>query len=183
MNQYEQATLGGGCFWCMEAVFRHIAGVVTVISGYAGGVIPNPTYQLVSTGRTGHAEVVQITFDPATLSYRALLDIFFAVHDPTTPNRQGADIGPQYRSIILYHHESQHRIAKSVIDALNAAKVWPDPIVTELTPLAQFYPAEQEHQNYFQRHPDAPYCQFMIAPKVRKVQQHFSLHFRNPPQS
>ncbi len=183
MSRYEQATLGGGCFWCLEAVFQHIAGVITVVSGYAGGSTPNPTYQLVSTGKSGHAEVVQVTYDPDALSYRALLEIFFSIHDPTTPNRQGPDIGPQYRSIILYHHETQHRIAKSLIDELNAANIWPNPIVTELAPLSQFYPAEEEHQNYFQRHPHAPYCQFMIAPKVHKVQQHFSMYFREPPQS
>ncbi len=168
-----QATLGGGCFWCLEAAFDQVDGVVEVVSGYAGGHIPNPTYEQVSTGRTGHAEVVQITFDPAVISYRDLLDIFFTIHDPTTPNRQGADVGPQYRSIILYHDEEQRRIAEEILRELEVAGVWPDPVVTQVVPLNAFYRAEDYHQNYFQRNPHAPYCQFVVAPKVNKVRQKF----------
>ncbi len=171
---WEKATLGGGCFWCLEAAFDQVEGVVEVVSGYVGGHVANPTYEQVSTGRTGHAEVVQITFDPEVISYRELLDIFFTIHDPTTPNRQGADIGPQYRSIILYHDDKQRRIAEATIRELEAARVWPDPIVTELVPLKAFYRAEDYHQKYFQRNPHAPYCQLVVAPKVRKVQQKFA---------
>ncbi len=173
-RRLEQATLGGGCFWCLEAAFDQVAGVVEVVSGYAGGHVPHPTYEQVTTGRTGHAEVVQITFDPAIISYRELLDIFFAIHDPTTPNRQGADVGPQYRSIILYHDEAQRRIAEETIRELEAAGAWPDPIVTEVVPLEVFYRAEDYHQKYFQRNPYVPYCQLVVAPKVRKVRQTFA---------
>ena len=175
---YELATLGGGCFWCLEAAFEQVRGVVQVVSGYAGGDTPNPTYQQVSTGRTGHAEVVQITFDPDEISYRDILDIFFSIHDPTTPNRQGADIGPQYRSIILYHNEEQRRIAEETIRELDSAGVWPDPIVTQVAPLDVFYRAEEYHQHYFQRNPHVPYCQLVIAPKVRKVRQKFAYRLK-----
>ncbi len=174
----QQATLGGGCFWCLEAAFEQVRGVEKVVSGYAGGHIPHPIYEQVCTGRTGHAEVVQITFDPQEIGYRDLLDIFFAIHDPTTPHRQGADIGPQYRSIILYHDEDQKRIAEETIRELNAAGVWPDPIITQVAPLAAFYPAEEYHQRYFQRNPHVPYCQIVVAPKVRKVQQKFAYRLK-----
>ena len=178
---FQLATLGGGCFWCLEAAFQQVQGVENVVSGYAGGHLPHPTYQQVSAGRTGHAEVVQITFDPARVSYRDLLDIFFTIHDPTTPDRQGADIGPQYRSIILYHDAEQRRIAEEAIRALDAAGLWPDPIVTQVVPLTTFYPAEEYHQNYFQRNPHTPYCQLVVAPKVQKVQQKFSYRIKRPP--
>jgi peptide-methionine (S)-S-oxide reductase len=167
------ATLGGGCFWCLEAVFDELQGVERVVSGYAGGHVPNPTYQQVCTGTTGHAEVVQITFDPRVISFRELLQVFFAVHDPTTPNRQGADVGPQYRSIILYHDQEQKEIAEQVIAELEAARVWPNPIVTEVVPLQAFYPAEEYHQQYFKRNPQQPYCQVVIVPKVAKLRKAF----------
>ncbi len=169
------ATLGGGCFWCLEAAFELAPGVEQVVSGYAGGHIPHPTYQQVSGGRTGHAEVVQITFDPQKVSYQELLDIFFTIHDPTTPNRQGADIGPQYRSIILYHDDQQRRIATETCRKLDASGRWPAPIVTEIVPLLAFYPAEDYHQHYFRRNPHQPYCQLIIAPKVAKVKQKIRL--------
>lgn len=171
--QAEVATLGGGCFWCLEAVFRRLEGVLEVTCGYAGGQVPNPTYAEVSTGTTGHAEVVQVVFDPQRLSYRALLEVFFAVHDPTTRDRQGADVGPQYRSIVLYHTPEQRRVALEVIQNLEAEGAWPDPIVTEVVPLEAFYPAEAHHQRYFETHPDAPYCRAVIAPKLAKFRERF----------
>ena len=178
---WKQATLGGGCFWCLEAAFDQVKGVMEVVSGYAGGHVPNPTYEQVTTGRTGHAEVVQITFDPEVITFRELLDIFFTIHDPTTPNRQGADVGPQYRSIILYHDEAQRRIALETIRELEAAGVWPDPIVTEVVPLDAFYRAEDYHQKYFQRNPHVPYCQLVVAPKVQKVRQQFAYRLKPGP--
>ncbi len=182
-SDLEQAVLGGGCFWCLEAAFEQIRGVEQVIPGYAGGHVPHPTYEQVSTGRTGHAEVVQITFDPAVLSYRDILDIFFSIHDPTTPNRQGADVGPQYRSIILYANEEQRRIAEATLRELDAAGIWSDPIVTQVEPLTAFYPAEAYHHHYFQRNPHVPYCQLVVAPKVRKVRQHFPFWLKDAPSS
>ena len=182
-SQFQTATLGGGCFWCLEAAFEQVQGVEKVISGYAGGHVPNPTYEQVSTGRTGHAEVVQITFDPDVISYRDLLDIFFTIHDPTTPDRQGADVGPQYRSIILYHDEEQRRIAEETIRELETSGVWTDPIVTQVVPLTAIYPAEDYHQHYFQRNPHAPYCQFVVAPKVQKVRRKFSYRLKQTPGS
>ncbi|GIW07273.1 MAG: peptide methionine sulfoxide reductase MsrA [Dehalococcoidia bacterium] len=169
-----QATLGGGCFWCLEAVYTQLRGVEQVVSGYAGGSVPNPTYEQVCTGRTGHAEVTQITYDPAVISFRDLLDVFFTIHDPTTPNRQGNDIGPQYRSIILYHDDEQKRIAEETIAQLEAEKRWPNPIVTEVVPLTAFYPAEAYHQQYFENNPFQPYCQFVVAPKVAKARKAFA---------
>lgn len=169
----EVATLGGGCFWCLEAVYDELKGVEKVESGYAGGNVPNPTYEQVCSGRTGHAEVVQITFDPATISFKELLDVFFTIHDPTTRNRQGNDVGPQYRSIILYHDSGQRAVAEQAIAELNAAKLWGKPIVTELVPFTAFYPAEEYHQEYFQRNPYQPYCQLVVAPKVAKARKHF----------
>ncbi len=177
-TSFQTATLGGGCFWCLEAAFEQVKGVEQVVCGYAGGHVPNPTYEQVSTGRTGHAEVVQITFDPAEIRYRDLLDIFFSIHDPTTPDRQGADVGPQYRSIILYHDEEQRHIAESTLRELEAAGHWSAPIVTQVAPLIAFYPAEAYHQHYFQRNPHVPYCQFVVAPKVQKVRQKFSYRIK-----
>src|SRR5690606_28883326 len=152
----EQATLGGGCFWCLEAVYDEVQGVEKVVSGYAGGHVPNPTYEQVCGKRTGHAEVVQLTYDPEMISYRELLEIFFTIHDPTTPNRQGADVGPQYRSIILYHDEEQKRVAEEV--RAEAQEGWNDPLVTELVPLETFYPAEDYHQDYYKKNPYQDYC-------------------------
>lgn len=165
------ATLGGGCFWCLEAVYDEVAGVQQVVSGYAGGSVANPTYEQVCSGATGHAEVVQITYDPDVVSYRDLLEIFFTIHDPTTPNRQGADVGTQYRSAIFYHDEAQRETAEAVIDDLTEQRVWSDPIVTEISPLDTFYRAEDYHQDYFRRNTYQPYCQFVVAPKVRKLRK------------
>ncbi len=169
----EVATLGGGCFWCLEAVYDQLRGVTDVVSGYAGGHVPNPTYDQVCTATTGHAEVVQVTFDPASITFREVLQVFFAVHDPTTRNRQGADFGPQYRSAIFYHTPEQQSIARQVIAELNAAKLWDRPIVTEVAPFTEFYSAEAYHQEYFARNPGAGYCQVVIAPKVAKFRKEF----------
>lgn len=163
----EVATLGGGCFWCLEAIFKEVKGVERVVSGYSGGHVVDPTYEQVCTGTTGHAEVVQITFDPATISYRRLLEIFFSIHDPTTLNRQGNDVGPQYRSIILYHTPAQRETAQEVMEELERANVWDDPIVTQVVPFERFYPAEEYHEDYFARNPHQPYCRLVIAPKVQ----------------
>lgn len=168
------ATLGGGCFWCLEAVFEQMRGVIKVESGYAGGSLPDPSYRAVCSGTTGHAEVVQITFDPNAIHYRELLEVFFAIHDPTTLNRQGHDVGTQYRSVIYYHSPEQKQIAEELIAELNAAHVWPQPIVTEVAPLPQFYKAEDYHQGYFQANPTQPYCQAVVAPKVAKFRKHFT---------
>lgn len=172
-GRQETATLGGGCFWCLEAVFQDLRGVEQVVSGYAGGHVPNPTYQLVCTGATGHAEVVQVTFDPDLISFRELLEVFFTIHDPTTLNRQGPDAGTQYRSAIFYHSEQQKNTAQEVISEFNSAKIWGDPIVTEVKGLEEFFPAEDYHQNYFRTNPDQPYCQAIIAPKVSKARKEF----------
>lgn len=169
----EVATLAGGCFWCLEAVYNQLRGVLKVESGYAGGHIPNPTYQQVCTGGTGHAEVVQITFDPGEITYRDLLEVFFTIHDPTTLNRQGADVGTQYRSAIFYHTPEQKEEAEKIIAELGAEKVWDAPIVTEVTPLKEFYEAEAYHQEYYQNNPFQPYCQVVIAPKVAKFRQKY----------
>lgn len=175
MNPYHQtATLAGGCFWCTEAVFDELNGVVSVESGYSGGHVDNPSYEAVCTGTTGHAEVVQVTFDPSALSYRDLLRVFFTVHDPTTLNRQGADVGTQYRSAIFYHDEEQKRVAEEVIGEINAGKLWPNPIVTEVTKFEKFHAAEDYHQEYFVNHPRQPYCAAVIAPKVMKFRKHFT---------
>src|SRR5262249_2899925 len=165
-QQLEQATLGGGCFWCLEAVYTELRGVERVISGYAGGTVPHPSYEQVCSGRTGHAEVVQVAFDPQEISYRDILDVFFTIHDPTTLNRQGADVGTQYRSVIFYHSPEQQQTAQEVIGATNAAGLWRAPLVTQLEPLEAFYPAEAYHQDYFARNPYQPYCQVVIEPKV-----------------
>ena len=169
----EIATLAGGCFWCLEAVFDELQGVEKVESGYAGGRVKNPTYREVCTGTTGHAEVVQITFDPQVITFKDLLKVFFTIHDPTTLNRQGVDVGTQYRSAIYYHSPEQKAIAEEVIAEMTAAKLWDDPIVTEVTPLAEFYPAEEYHRDYYQRNPAQPYCQMVIAPKVAKSRKKF----------
>ena len=167
----EIATLAGGCFWCLEAVFDELRGVEQVESGYSGGSKPNPSYYLVCTGTTGHAEVVQVTFDPEVVSFKELLEVFFTIHDPTTLNRQGADVGTQYRSAIFYHTPEQKEIAAQVISELDAAKIWDVPIVTEVAPFTAFYPAEVEHQEYYQRNQGQPYCRAVIAPKVSKFRK------------
>jgi len=172
-EQREIATLGGGCFWCLDGIFRDLKGVEKVESGYAGGQTKNPSYREVCAGTTGHAEVVQVTFDPSAISFRDVLGVFFTIHDPTTPNRQGADVGTQYRSVVLYHSDDQRRIAEQVISELTDAKVWDDPIVTQIVPYTTFYPAEQYHQDYFAQNPDQPYCRVVIAPKVSKFRKRY----------
>lgn len=167
------ATLGGGCFWCLEAVFNDLRGVLRVVSGYCGGQLPNPSYYQVCTGRTGHAEVIQIHFDPQVVSYKELLQVFFTIHDPTTLNRQGADVGTQYRSAIFYHSPEQAAVAQQVIQELTAEHVWPAPIVTEVVPLQEFYPAEDYHQEYFAQNPQEPYCRAVVAPKVAKFRKQY----------
>jgi peptide-methionine (S)-S-oxide reductase len=174
MTQREVATIGGGCFWCIEAVFEEVKGVESAVSGYAGGATDNPAYRDVCSGDTGHAEVVQITFDPAVISYREILEIFFAVHDPTTRNRQGADVGTQYRSVIYWHDEEQRKIAESLIAELNAADHWGRPIVTELAAAPKFWQAEEYHQHYFRNNPYQGYCQAVVSPKVAKLRQKFA---------
>jgi len=169
----EVATLAGGCFWCIEAVFREVNGVESVISGYTGGTTANPTYQQICAGETSHAEAVDVTFDPAKISYREILEIFFSVHDPTTLNRQGVDTGTQYRSAIFYHNEQQKAMAEQIIRELNDANVWATPIVTEVTPLQEFYPAEDYHQEYFERNPEYTYCRMVIAPKIAKFRKQY----------
>jgi peptide-methionine (S)-S-oxide reductase len=169
----EVATLGGGCFWCTEAVFSDLKGVVKVESGYSGGTVANPSYEQVCTGRTGHAEAAQITFDPEVISYKEILEIFFTVHDPTTLNRQGADVGTQYRSAIFYHNSEQRAVAENVIKEITAAGIWDAPIVTQVEPLKAFYKAEDYHQKYFENNPRQQYCQIVIAPKVRKFREHY----------
>ena len=167
------ATLGGGCFWCLDAMFKDLKGVEKVISGYAGGKVDNPSYKDVCSGKTGHAEVVQILFDPEIISYADLLRIFFTVHDPTTLNRQGNDVGTQYRSIILYHDEEQKNIAEQIKNEIESKKIWKNPIVTEIVPFDKFYQAEEYHQNYFERNPNEGYCRVVIAPKVVKFRKQF----------
>jgi peptide-methionine (S)-S-oxide reductase len=172
-NPREIATLGGGCFWCLDAVYRDLRGVEQVVSGYAGGTPTNPTYHQVCGGDTGHAEVVQVTFDPSIISYRDLLDVFFTIHDPTTRDQQGADVGTQYRSVIFYHSPEQQAEAERAIASLTAEGVWDDPIVTQLVPAPTFYPAEEYHQDYFRRNPGQGYCRAVIAPKVAKARKAF----------
>ncbi|MGA3109665.1 MAG: peptide-methionine (S)-S-oxide reductase MsrA [Candidatus Bathyarchaeia archaeon] len=175
----EIATLAGGCFWCTEAVFKELKGVEKVEPGYAGGTVPNPTYEQVCTGKTGHAEAVQVTFDPAIISYEELLNIFFTVHDPTTLNRQGADVGTQYRSAIFYHSDQQKSTAQQVVSEVTAAKLWNAPIVTQIEPFKAFYRAEDYHMDYFKNNPRQPYCQMVIAPKVRKFREHYMEKLKN----
>ena len=167
----ETATLAGGCFWCLEAVFDDLKGVTDVVSGYSGGSVPNPAYELVCTGMTGHAEVVQIKFNPSVLSYHDLLNVFFTIHDPTTKNRQGADVGTQYRSAIFTHSPEQKATAEAVIKEITTAMLYPHPLVTEVTPFKVFYPAEDYHQHYFSRNPAQGYCQIVISPKVTKFRK------------
>lgn len=175
----EKATLGAGCFWCVEAVFQRIEGVDSVVSGFSGGPIKNPAYREVVTGRTGHAEVVQITYDPKVISYEALLEVFFKTHDPTTLNRQGNDVGTQYRSAIFYHNEEQKKTAEEVKTALEKARIWKDPIITEVTPFDTFYSAEDYHQNYFNQNQEQPYCAYVIQPKMKKLQEVFADRLKN----
>jgi peptide-methionine (S)-S-oxide reductase len=167
------ATLGGGCFWCLEAVFEQLKGVAKVESGYSGGSVIEPSYEEVCTGTSGHAEVVQVTFDPQVITYREILEVFFTIHDPTTLNRQGADVGPQYRSVILTHDREQRETARQVIDEFNRAKIWAGPIVTEVAPFEAFYKAEEYHQEYFRRNPGQGYCRVVIAPKVAKFRARY----------
>jgi peptide-methionine (S)-S-oxide reductase len=168
------ATLGGGCFWCLEAVYRETEGVEKVVSGYMGGATPNPAYKDVCSGGTGHAEVVQLTFNPGAITYRDILEIFFAIHDPTTLNRQGNDAGTQYRSVIFYHSPEQKKIAEDVVRELREEKAFEDPLVTTIEPAPEFYPAEDYHQEYFENHPYQPYCAFVVAPKVQKFRKKFA---------
>lgn len=170
----EVATLGGGCFWCIEAVFSPLKGIEKLVSGYAGGQIPNPTYKQICTGATGHAEVVQVAFDTAVISFEEVLEIFFAMHDPTTLNRQGNDRGTQYRSTIMYHDESQKEVAEAVIAKLSKNEVFDDPIVTKVEPLDVFYPAEDYHQDYYANNAYQPYCAAVITPKVRKLREKYA---------
>jgi peptide-methionine (S)-S-oxide reductase len=174
MAEQQVATLGGGCFWCLEAVYLGMKGVTAVMSGYSGGHMENPSYEAVCGKQTGHAEVVQVTFDPAIASYEDLLRVFFTIHDPTTPNRQGNDVGPQYRSIILTHDDAQRATAERVIAEIAKAGIWDDKIVTELEPLQKFWPAEPEHHNYFERNPWSGYCRAVVAPKVLKFRKAFA---------
>ena len=176
----ELATLGGGCFWCLDAVFRDLRGVAQVHSGYAGGHVANPTYEQVCGKGTGHAEVVQVTFDPREVSYADLLRVFFTIHDPTTKDRQGADVGPQYRSIILTHSEEQRRAAEAVMAEIAAERIWPDPLVTEVRPLDRFWPGEAEHQDYFARTPWSGYCRVVIAPKVLQFRKTYADRLKRP---
>ena len=172
-EKVELATFGGGCFWCVEAIFERVAGVDKAVSGYAGGNVANPTYKQVTTGMTGHAEVVQISFDPAQVTYLELLEIFFKTHDPTTLNRQGADVGTQYRSIVLFHNEEQRKMTEKVIAELDAEGIWKNPIVTQVEPFEQFYAAEGYHQEYFENNPSVGYCRVVIQPKVEKFEKVF----------
>lgn len=174
MAKQETAILGGGCFWCLEAVFDRMAGVESVESGYMGGHVDNPTYRQVCSGDTGHVEVVRVTFDPDELSFRDLLEVFFAIHDPTTPDRQGNDVGTQYRSVIFYTSEQQRAAAEQMIAELNGKHAWPNRIVTTVEPAAKFFVAEDYHQEYYANNPSQPYCQFVVAPKVKKFQQKFA---------
>jgi peptide-methionine (S)-S-oxide reductase len=177
-DQFETVTLGGGCFWCLEAVFQELTGIEQVVSGYAGGTVHQPTYQQICTGTTGHAEVVQVTFNPAVLSFEDLLHVFWRIHDPTTLNRQGADAGPQYRSVIFYHTPTQKEQAEQSKAHTDAAGLWPNPIVTFIEPLTQFYPAEGYHQNYFRQNPYQGYCQMVINPKLKKFRAEFAARLR-----
>jgi peptide-methionine (S)-S-oxide reductase len=182
MKRKEVATLGGGCFWCTEAVFSMVKGVESVESGYSGGSIPDPTYEQVSTGSTGHAEVIQVTFDPSVISFSEILEIFFATHDPTTLNRQGPDVGRQYRSVIFYHDSEQKAAAEKKIAELNEEGIWDKPIVTQLEPFKAFYKAVDYHKEYYKHHKNEPYCRTIITPKIIKLQQRFITKLK-PPQT
>jgi peptide-methionine (S)-S-oxide reductase len=178
-NRTELATLAGGCFWCLEAVYLNVRGVEKVESGYAGGRVPNPSYELVCTGMSGHAEVVQVTYNPEQISFKELLEIFFTIHDPTTLNRQGADSGTQYRSAIYYHSPEQKSEAEAMIQELTAAEVFPGPIVTEVTALDQFYPAEEYHRDYYARNPNQGYCRAVVGPKVSKMRKQWAAKLKS----
>lgn len=173
-SQLQEATFGAGCFWCVEAVFEELKGVHEVVAGYAGGHVEDPTYQQVTTGRTGHAEVARLTYDPSVITYRQLLTVFWHTHNPTTLNRQGADVGPQYRSVIFFHNEEQKKIAEQSLKETDASDLWEDPIVTEIEPLSNYSRAENYHQNYYENNPNAGYCQVVIAPKIKKLRREFS---------
>lgn len=172
-DKFEIASFGGGCFWCVEAIFERVNGVHQVESGYSGGHVINPDYKMVTSGTTGHAEVIQITFDPEVVSYLELLEIFFKTHDPTTLNRQGADVGTQYRSIVLYHNEQQNKLAREIIEDLDSEGIWNNPIVTNVEPFEEFYSAEAYHQEYFENNPNQGYCRLVINPKVEKFEKVF----------
>lgn len=173
MSKTERATLGGGCYWCLEAYYQRIKGVVSVTSGYSGGHTENPTTEAVYMGNTGHAEVVQVTFDPLTITYRELLEIFYVMHDPTTLNRQGNDLGDEYRSVIFYHSEEQKKIAESVTKEF-AAPLWKDPIVTQIVPFTKFWPTEESQQDFYNKNPEAGYCKVIIEPKIQKLRKEFA---------
>jgi peptide-methionine (S)-S-oxide reductase len=178
-NIREFATLGGGCFWCLEAAFEQLTGVLAVVSGYSGGHDENPSYRSICEGRSGHAEVVKVLFDPAAIRYRDLLEIFFAIHDPTSLNRQGHDVGTQYRSVIFHHSAEQREIAESLLVDFNRQGLWPGSIVTELLPASRFYPAEDYHQHYYSGNPDQPYCRVVVAPKLEKLRQRFASRIKS----
>lgn len=178
MSQMEIATIAGGCFWCLEAVYLDMEGITKVESGYMGGQVDNPSYEQVCGGRTGHAEVVQITFDPAITTFREILEVFFTIHDPTTLNRQGNDVGTQYRSAIFYHSDEQRRVAEEVMQEITLAKIWDDPLVTQVEPASQFYVAEGYHQDYYSRNSSQPYCLFVVRPKVQKFRSKFGAKMR-----
>lgn len=181
MDRMEVASFGNGCFWCTEAIFQNLEGVEKVVSGYAGGDVLNPTYEQVCSGRTGHAELIQITYDPAKISFEELLEVFWATHDPTTLNRQGNDVGTQYRSVIFYHDAGQKELAEKYKKQLDASGTFADPIVTEIAPMPAFYPAENYHQNYFNRNGQQPYCSFLIRPKVAKFKKEFKDKLKEEP--
>ena len=170
----QHATLGGGCFWCIESAFKQVRGIVDVESGYAGGHVDNPSYEAVCSGTTGHAEVVRLSFDPQQISYREVLEILFALHDPTQLNRQGNDIGPQYRSVIFYHNASQQAEANTIIAEMEADNTWPAPVVTAVEPVNSYYPAEQYHRDYYENNPQQPYCAMVVGPKLAKFKQTFA---------
>ena len=176
----ETTTLGGGCFWCLEAIFKDLRGVERVRSGYSGGAAPDPSYEDVCKGTTGHAEVVQVDFDPTEISFREILQVFFATHDPTTLNRQGADVGTQYRSVVFFHSPEQESVARALMEELDVEGIWDAPIVTELTRFSAFYPAEEYHEDYFRRNPQQPYCQAVIGPKVAKFRAGFAHRLKSP---
>jgi peptide-methionine (S)-S-oxide reductase len=176
----ELATLGGGCFWCLEPIFKDLIGIEQVVVGYSGGTLPNPSYRQVCMGSTGHAEVVQITFDPKSISFKEILEVFFSIHDPTTLNRQGADVGSQYRSVIFYHSEEQRKTSEKVIKEREAAKAWSVPMVTEVVPFKAFYKAENDHQDYFMKNPEQSYCRVVIAPKVSEFRKQCRSKLRTP---
>jgi peptide-methionine (S)-S-oxide reductase len=181
MPPQEKATLGGGCFWCLEAVYQDMEGVAAAVSGYMGGAVENPSYEAVCAGKTGHVEVVEVSFDPAVTSYREILEVFFAIHDPTSRDRQGNDAGPQYRSVVFYQDDRQRETAEALIRELDGEGIWPGRIVTELRPASTFYPAEDYHQEYFRHNPRQPYCAFVVAPKVKKFREKFAAKLRRSP--